>query len=387
MKAEKKILQHLLKVYENSKTFKGENKVNQSFTVSIIKIFKEYKNVSDYATFQTVNEAVKELERQGLITVHWYNGEYVDTVSLNIEKLQDIYAVTGITPKAETNEKLRELLLKYVDTCDVLSVYCRKQLQRLQEHKTMEGFKGDLAETEDVLKGVVAVLQVEEETYERDFSVRVYKDSKRFQKLSSKISNILFECGDFPVKETVLQDLNIVKNPGHVYLKGNGSVSFCGQTIELSVVPGDIALSSRVLNSVDSIVAHGQRVITIENLTTFHRFTSEDALVIYLGGYHNTHRRTLLQKVYCINPNAEYLHFGDIDVGGFRILYHLRDKTQMPFKPYCMDIATLEKYQDAWKPLTENDRHGLQSFLEGEFAKVAAYMLENNCKLEQEALD
>ena len=51
-----------------------------------------------------------------------------------------------------------------------------------------------------------------------------------------------------------------------------------------------------------------------------------------------------------------------------------------------MDIAPLQQYSDLTKQLTDNDRKRLQQLTDDEFSKVIQYMLENNCKLEQEAI-
>ena len=52
-----------------------------------------------------------------------------------------------------------------------------------------------------------------------------------------------------------------------------------------------------------------------------------------------------------------------------------------------MNIGTIKKYKDYTKKLTENDRIRLKNLLGGEFDEVINYMLENDCKLEQEAID
>ena len=52
-----------------------------------------------------------------------------------------------------------------------------------------------------------------------------------------------------------------------------------------------------------------------------------------------------------------------------------------------MDVATLEKYRAFTKKLTENDRSRLKNLLGGEFDAVVRYMLEHDCKLEQEAIE
>ena len=52
-----------------------------------------------------------------------------------------------------------------------------------------------------------------------------------------------------------------------------------------------------------------------------------------------------------------------------------------------MDLGTIKKYKNFTKKLTESDRTRLQNLLGGEFDDVINYMLENDCKLEQEAIE
>ena len=383
-----KILKSLLSLYEKSRTFKGTNKVNQSFSKKLDVLFPVLKDLSNRKAYDKVTEAVSDLEKRGLITVGLYN-EYPDSVALNTDNLQKIYDYLGETPKAELNNKTIEILEKYKDLNAILSEYCTRQIENIKDGKKLEAFKGfsdNFPELEDVLKGVDAALRVETETFERDFSVSLYNDSKRFEAIKSKIQSILFEYGDFPDKDTVLQDLNILKNPGHVYLKGNCVVYINNQVIDLADIRRDIGISSASLSDISRILVKGQKVITIENLTAFNDFNEPDTTAVYLGGFHNHSRRELLCKIYRDNPDIKYYHFGDIDVGGFRIFFHLKEKTHIPFSPYCMDIATLKKYIKYKKDLTMFDKTYLPGFLEGEFGETAAFMLENNCKLEQEAL-
>ncbi|MFA7139221.1 MAG: Wadjet anti-phage system protein JetD domain-containing protein, partial [Bacteroidales bacterium] len=122
-----------------------------------------------------------------------------------------------------------------------------------------------------------------------------------------------------------------------------------------------------------------------ENLTSFHTFNEPNMFTIYLGGYHNKIRREFIKKMYEKNPNISYLHFGDIDAGGFYILEHLRRETGVDFKPYKMDIETIKSYKGYTKKLTENDRIRLNRLLDSKYSNVIEFMLENNCKLEQES--
>jgi hypothetical protein len=252
----------------------------------------------------------------------------------------------------------------------------------------VQHFDGDIHTFEMLLQAIHGILDLESETFERDFSVRLFGDSKVFDnKIKNKVISILFEYGDFAEKSTVLHELNLVSNPGHVFFKGSGIITIAGQTIDISLLHGDMALSTALLQDVEKIEVTGESVITIENLTTFNTFDAQNVFAIYLGGYHNTIRRNFIQKIFEQNQDKQYLHFGDIDAGGFYILMHLRRKTGVPFRPYKMDVSTLIQNMQYAKPLTDNDRKRLSSLKNDEFAGVIEYMLENNCKLEQEALD
>ncbi len=386
-KYKRAILNALIDKYERSKTFIGSNQNNQSFSKSIVELFPKYADDSEFEVFTDVNNAISELENDGFIlSKKRKNGVYTK-VSLNISNIQNAYSALKRTPKAEINQSLEGILNQFIDKNELLNRFCSDQLKRISENKSVRGFDGDLEELYNILKSLEEVFNVEEETYIRDFSIRVFKDSKKFETIKTKVVNILFDYGDFPEKEDILSDLNIIRNPGHVYFKGNGLLIINGNTINVGGIPGDVAISSSVLKAIDDIKVFSSNVITIENLTTFNRFNEEEYFVIYLGGYHNRDRREFIKKLYERNDEKQYYHFGDIDAGGFYILDHLRRKTGVNFIPYKMDVATLQENVGFTKLLNENDRIRLERLREGEHKEVVSFMLENNCKLEQESMD
>lgn len=74
-----------------------------------------------------------------------------------------------------------------------------------------------------------------------------------------------------------------------------------------------------------------------------------------------------------------YLHFGDIDAGGFYIFEQLRQKTGIPFEMYRMSVDILRdgRFRRCLQSLTEDDRVRLKSLAEKDmFREVAGYMLE-----------
>ncbi|MBQ7612351.1 MAG: hypothetical protein IJU92_04685 [Spirochaetaceae bacterium] len=248
----------------------------------------------------------------------------------------------------------------------------------------------DFAKFEDILKATRAVLQNEDETFIRDFSIKVFNDSKRFENLQSQVRSILTQYGDYDDKETVLSEYGIVKTPTYVCVKGNARITLGEQEINLSALQGDIAFSTQTLKEITNIAVFGSRIITIENLTSFHNYKNQNDFVIYLGGFHNTVKRDFICMMYKQNPNKVFLHFGDIDVGGFYILNHLKKRTDIPFKPLNMDKTILQKYKAQTKQLTSEDKKRINKMLGqndfAEYAETLNYMIRHDCKLEQEVV-
>ncbi len=383
---EKEILNSLIDKYERSKSFTETNAVKQSFSIDPSALFPKYADDSDYETFTEINGAIRSLENLGLVNCQQEKGGVVRRISLNCDALDQCYDYAGRTPKKAINARLTELFAAYRDKNEVLSAYCGEQLRRIAENKSVK-YSDELETLENILKALSKIFDIQSEIFQRDFSVRVFGDSKVFEKIRDRLVSVLCAYGDFPDKETVLEDLNIVRNPGHVYFKGSGVLTVAGQRLDIRELHGDIAISSSLLSSVKQIEVRGDTVMTIENLTTFHAFSEPNVFAIYLGGYHNADRRQFIKKVYEQNKDKQFLHYGDIDAGGFHILRHLRQKTGVTFEPFRMDVNTLQAYSGYTKPLTENDRKRLEKLCDSEFKDTVTYMLEHNCKLEQEALD
>lgn len=83
---------------------------------------------------------------------------------------------------------------------------------------------------------------------------------------------------------------------------------------------------------IEECTAHA--VVTVENLTSFYQYVFEgpkNHLAIYLGGYHNRVRRLILLKLWEYfadrGSSPAFYHWGDMDLGGFRIWHHLKHNT------------------------------------------------------------
>lgn len=404
---QRKVLGRLLDSYEKSKTFQGENKVNQRFAVEVEKLFPRYRDDAEYEFFCRVNEALLELEQQAFIELEWKKNGVLKKAVLRLDSLEACYEKLGRTPRKQEQEDLLNLVQKFLtEACEPdrkqelqpLIFYLQAQQERIRKNQNVEYYEHDLADYKELLKLTGAVLTEPEEIFVRNLSIRLFGDSKRVEQLEKRVEALLFQYGEFEEKDSVLEECGIVHTPTYVMIKGNGRIRLGAQEIDLSALKGDIALSTESIKELESVAVQGMRVVTVENLTSFHEYGNREDFVIYLGGFHNKIKREFLTFLYEQNQEKEYRHFGDIDAGGFYILEHLKRKTEIPFTSLYMDAEILCRYADCTKPLTNHDRIRLERLekeldqklqtgtLTEDYRATIRLMLEKGCKLEQEAV-
>ncbi len=384
------VLNELLDIYEKSKTFLGENKNHQTFKIIVSKLFPKYEDDSEFELYKEINQNFDSLQKKGFITIKAERSGKIRSASLEENEIEQIYEYIKRTPKADTNNRLKVLWNNYQklpeEPFSPLIDYIKEQQIRVSTNKAVQFFNENFVDYEDLLNAVKAVLSNQNEIFIRELSVKLFNNSKRLEAIENPVRSLLYKYGEYDDKETVLEEHNIIKTPTYVMVKGKG-ILHCGETIDLSKIKGDIGLSTETLKDLFSVELNGANVITIENLTNFHKYQSNNELVIYLGGFHNSIKRDFIKLVEKCNPRAVFKHFGDIDAGGFYILEHLKKKTGINFLSHNMDITTLEKNKDHWMKLTENDKNRLLSINEKTtcYKDSIDYMLKNNCKLEQES--
>jgi len=400
-KVQSTVVHRLLDKYESSKSFQGKNVHNQNFTVSISEEFPKYNDDAEYEYFCEVNDSLGYLEEKGLISITENKNGTIRQAILNQNELEKCYACVSRKPRKEEQERLLELLEQLEQKPNIESVilnYIDAQKVKLEKNRNVEYFDGNFPKYEDILKMALAVLQNEDEIFIRDLSILLFKDSKRAEQIQSKVQSLIFQYGDFEEKETVLEECGVVSTPTYVMIKGNVTLKLKTQIINLSLLDGDIALSTVSLKELEEVNILGNRVVTIENMTSFHDYNIKDDCVIYLGGFHNKTKRNFLKFLYEQNQTKEYRHFGDMDAGGFYILEHLKRKTGISFQSLYMDEETLRSNINGAKKLTVLDRKRLcklkdeldkiyqQGKLAEDYRNVIELMLEMGCKLEQEVV-
>lgn len=383
-----KILSWLIDSYERKDP---GNSNTRKATVSITTKFPEYKEpLSDM--HNDIEAAIQHLLSWGFVQCSKNQQGYYTKVVLTESALPKIYQFLNRMPKEELWAMQREILgTMAVRTDGVAGRFSTAMLERINQRKDIEyGLGKDIKLLEDVLLALENIEKLTKETYIRNFSEMLFHDSKRLQSIINPISRILLDYGDgIGQKETILAQYNLISNPGYVYIKGDWQIWCRGRCISVDMFQGGIAISSDALDEIERIAVPGGRIISVENLTTYHDTKESNGAIIYLGGFMNTVRANLLKKLYVFKSDAEYLHKGDLDPYGFLILENLKKKTEIPFKPLEMDLDTLRRCHRAghFRPLDEADKKAILSFNLTEYQPVLQYMLEHNCKIEQECFE
>ncbi len=397
---DKQVINKLLDTYENSLLSIGKNKRNVKIEFRFTKtVLPEYFDESSFV-YENIHIQLRNIEEKGLIKIIW-KGQKVDyviqKVQLNTEKLTQAYAFVRRTPKCNLEEENQTFLEAYCNgekgEIPITREFARYLQERLNNHQPVKEYI-ELSNIKDTRRLFEALLSVEKNRkpyYIREFSIKHFQDSKYFERIKNQVAKIFRRFhSEYDSMDTteILAEYGIYHTPNYVYLKGDVMVMIDGETIKLRTLNQGLGISGEDLRKVTfSDLSRIKQVITIENLTTFFRWHEPDSLIIYLGGYHNGIRRTLLKKIYQELPRISYYHFGDIDAGGFSILKDLRNKTGIPFQMYHMDIETLKYYERYGKVLTESDRMRLKEMeKDEELQEVVSYMLLHNVKLEQECV-
>ena len=398
---QKQILQRLLTKYESSKTYKGENLVQRSFSIKPIDVFKEYdKDSTDINAIEDFEKECNLLESEKLIQLDW---KYERIIRINAiattENWINIRTILGVKEKKQRKQDEIDFYTTFyedINSEQIVKEFCKYQIERLENDKKAEYHQED---SKNIISLLDFILKNKNEILERELSISVLANSKKWEeKYKRKVLKILRQSGHFDyiiencanekeINKIILEECNVYSNPSYVYFKGNGKITF--ENGECFTVYPDIpfALYSQSISKIMSFEIEDAKIITVENLTSFNRIKESETFFIFLSGYHNSVKQKFLEKIYQQNSNKIYFHFGDIDPDGFFILENLKKKTHIDFNPYKMGIEELEKYSIFSKALEDNDIIKANSLIEkGKFVEIMNYMLEKNIKLEQEII-
>jgi len=361
---QKHILNILLDKYERSKQYSEESKNARGIMIRPTDVYKDYD--SDYADVDSEHDFerdVYELKSQEMIDVR-VKDKRISRIVLRVDFVNDVYKILEREPQEAVNKKQLEFYKDWLGHGLIIDKYCNHQIDLLLAGKKT---KYELETAENLLRLLDFVYGNNEMILERELSIAVFGDTKVFEnEYKSKLIYILKTYGEYgeiftdseddkEAMQIIFEELNIYANPKYVYFKGNGEIVFENDICYQITIDIPLAFPMDRFSGIKAIHIHDSKVMTVENLASYSRINPEDCFCIYLAGYHNLAKRTMIKLIDEQNPDVKWFHFGDIDPDGFMILENLKTKTGINFTSIHMSVNELKIYGKYTKALNAND--------------------------------
>lgn len=408
----KQLLEKLLQKYERSQAFKtGESsRVRTQLSFQTAPFHKDYYDEMDFRKQQWMNEVLHELEQRQVIALQWKKfreGQEVSKVYLEEQAVDCAYQIAGLTPKAEKLARMQHILTPLANHMWTWVRDWQQEMATALADRKSGGLKlEDEQGYADLVKVLLVLPEVEDNTPKRLLSQRLFADSKYFeQKVESRLLAILkkYEIQDLELErdEEVLDQVGIVQNPKLVRLSGSLRYEVNGRQIDLSTFPGGVGLSMETIQQMQGMQLPAARIITIENLTSYHQWiadprNTENTLVIYTAGFpHRTVQQflTKLAESFLSDPTATAMvyHWGDLDMGGIRIFEYIKQQFFSCLQPLYMDKETYIANVHKGMPIQAAYLKKVQAMLEqprfNSWHPLLQLMMEQRVRIEQESID
>ena len=324
-----------------------------------------------------------------------YSGDF-EKVNLNLEHIVafEQYAAyeLNLTPRSFAIKEIEKIIKKFEKVDGLVDFYLQSLDNKIyHSNSVLEPNK-----EEDILKLLAFIAQNNQSLYIREVSMKVFGESKKFEhfykQIVQKIVGMYYsKCHQiaFDEDENYLAFYNIYDLEQEIYIKGNFEITIQNQIIDISCLSGGLLLSIKDLDKITLIKANADKIMTVENKTTFMRIHDASYCLVYLSGFANKQQISFLKKIIEDNPNHQYLHFGDIDAGGFWIHKKLCEQSDHKFELFHMGIEELqnEQYASCLLKLSLSDCNRLASLREdARYHLCIDYMLKKKVKLEQEII-
>ena len=399
MEWQRQILNLLIDKRERSKAYQGEAKVRRRVTVLPREVFPDYDSarisVEEIQRFET---EVRMLEQLGAVKTEW-PGCPDHTLKAIYAREEAWDLIYQLADRRELREETAEQLDFYQHAGKETAArgFCAEECRRLEAGKKP---RYALARARTLAELLDAIEENDQPLLERELSIRFFGDSKTFEKCYRKtVTDLLLACSgrSYPLETLenpdnarekqilILSEYGIEPNPSYLYLKGRGELIW-EDGRKVPIYPDlPTAFLAADLGRLRQIRLESDFVMTVENLTAYNRLSLPKGTLLFLSGYHTTGMEKLLRRIGAEHPELTYYHFGDLDPSGLEIFERLREKTGLPFQPWHMGVADLERFRDYGKPLEKYDQEKMKRLSRNpRWAEVTDWMVLNQLKLEQE---
>ena len=363
--------------------------------------FPDYWDQHDVRERREANTALLELERLGLVRLHWQKFEeknWLSAVDLVSEQSGSIYAILRRTPRAQQETALRSLLAEQTPVPGWHAAFLNWVHTQVSKSLTIAPL--DLQDSQKnaaLLLAISTIAQLDEPVLERILSIRLFNDSKRLETLLDAILLVLRRHDpDAPLygKDTnaLLLAHHVARVPEHILVAGPLVLQTQDACLDIAPFKPSVGISAATLHNATSITCAARQVLTIENATSFSELATigpDGTLLVFTSGFASPAILTLLQTLQRTNPYLKFFHWGDIDVGGLRILEHLR-RHVTPILPLGMDTTIFNEHLAFGQTLAKEELNALSKLRDHasieDCVPLMEVMISTGKKLEQEAV-
>jgi len=312
----------LLERAEKAWTRDSEARITLPMTASS---FPAYLDLETLQKKEEFHSACRGAERQGAIEVEWdplagKEGQIARLILFDPDKLAAILHATPLWDSYRTAESALAGNLNMPSVQALLAAWREGKRPRAIGPEQV----GDVL---DALRVISALGQSGgDDIPVRQLSAQLFIDSKRIEKLLPVLDYLTQEdetCTLARQTEDILGALGLVKFPQPVLIAGRAVVHFANGSA-LGIPAPYIGLAPQSLARVEA-ARDARYILTVENYTTFNEIAKGKAgpvegVVIYTAGMPSPS----FLRVYAIAidgafPEVPVYHWGDIDLGGYRI--------------------------------------------------------------------
>ena len=304
---------------------KAEPKIGVPFTE---KSLPAYFKVGTQAERQACNAALQLAEQKGAITIRWdpRAGERRQIERVDLLDANSVATLLSVKPLWEELAQARLALCQLEAAFPVIA----DVLERWRNQLLVRGTK---PEDRQVWLDAGAVISHCQNAAGLDvpirrLSTRLFSDSKRIEVLWPAMDLLL--TGDVKAlprtDEEVFGELGLVKFPPTMLMAGDGAVRLADSATSLA--RPYIGLAPQAIQGFEAL--DGARLLlSVENLTTFHELSrlvtkGDGRFLIYSAGMPSpSWLRVYGLLLQALPPDAQVLHWGDADTGGFRIASYI----------------------------------------------------------------
>jgi hypothetical protein len=365
---------------------------------------KQYPDYWDRMNFQprdTINQAFQTLAKQGIVDLRWrkqQENNWLASVDLVTEHIEAVYALLKRTPINQQEQALRDLIAQQSPIPGWHANFLNWADHQCTNHLSVTPL--DLARPQHnarLLQALSAIATLEEPVLERILSIRLYGNSKELEPLRPALLSVLRRYapdtklyGDD--EKALLRAYNVETVPEHIVLAGPLTLLTDRGSLDLSHFFPSVAPSAVAFRSASGIVCTASTIITIENATSFTELSTmrpETVLLVFTGGFASPTILRILKTIRLAHPKITFFHWGDLDVGGLRILAHLRLHLGN-IAPLAMDRETFEAHKQYGQALSTKEQNALVSLQAHpnlqDMLPLIDGLLAARQKLEQEAI-